>query len=214
MPPWIDADEIDGLHRRFRQSRSGTDTAGYLNGAVLAYRLTRFEQCPGNVLRNYPLLVFPAFDVWARDVCLEVLTMMVLGVPRARRLMKPTQPKHGFGNKFESHLKAFEIALVRRNVVLAEDPELMFSNDKNHVCVDPGVGIAGVRLPGPVKCFRGEKDFEFTGRVIVLREGRVCAEQARGEAKQGYSQALIGHSKNSSIMWTHAPVFNGVIDCE
>src|SRR6266853_4323366 len=126
MPPRIGSDQIDGIQLPVRHGRRGTDPAGHLNCPVLAQRVARLEQCPGNVLWDQPMFVFPAFDIGTRDVGLQVLPMMMLGVPRARGLMKAADPKHRFGNELEAHLKPLEAALDWCYVVFTEDAEVMF----------------------------------------------------------------------------------------
>jgi hypothetical protein len=77
--------------------------------------------------------------------------------------MKAAKPKHRFGDELEAHLKPLEVAFVGRYVVLTEDTELMFGEAKDHVGVDPRIGVSRVRLPGPVKCFGGDENLEITG---------------------------------------------------
>src|ERR1700693_3606415 len=99
MASGIAADEIDGIESAIRQCGGCSDASVELNRALLADGLARFEQKSGNVLRNYPLFVLPAFDVRARDIGLQILAMMMFCVPRARRLVKAAQPQHSIGNE-------------------------------------------------------------------------------------------------------------------
>jgi hypothetical protein len=87
--------------------------------------------------------------------------MMMLGIPCARGLVKAANPKHGFGNKLEAHLKPLEVAFVGRYVVLAKYAELMVRNAEDHVGIDPRIGVAHAGLPGPVKRLSGYKHLEI-----------------------------------------------------
>jgi hypothetical protein len=136
--------------------------------------------------------------------------MMMLGIPRARGLVKAANPKHGFGNKLEAHLKPLEVAFVGRYVVLTEYAELMLSNAEDHVGVDPRIGVAQVGLPGPVKRLCGDKHLEIARRMIVLGECPIRPRETQGNAEQYVPEIEMGHSKGSSER-RRTPILDGVI---
>jgi hypothetical protein len=130
--------------------------------------------------------------------------MVMFRIPGACGLMKAANPKNRFWNELETHLKPFEIAFVGGYVVLAENTELMRGCAKDHVGVDPGIGVSRVGLAGAVKCFSGDEDFEIAGRMIVLRDCQVRGKETQGSTEQNDSEAKIGHIRGSRRACTQA----------
>ena len=115
------------------------------------------------MLGNDSVFIFPAFDERPGNIGLQVLSVVMLGIPGAAGLMESTQPQHRFRNKLEAHLKALEVAFVGGCEELAEDTEFVLRKTDDHIGVDPGVSVVPACLAGAMKGLRGDEYLEFSG---------------------------------------------------